>query len=185
MPGALAHPFDLAGGRVVTSDFTGAGQTVKAIIANALGAQTHLQVRELAERICGELRSKDYLSEAMAVYHYVLANTRYTRDPRTVELVKSPYRMVDDLLSGHRLQIDCDDMCVLIATLLLSLGHQVRVVTAAFAKQYYKGELQYSHVFVQAFEPRTGTWYTLDPVAGEHTRQMHSRIVAAKVYAVA
>jgi hypothetical protein len=181
----VAHPFDLSGGRVVTQAFKGAPMTVKAIIAASLAAQTKMQVRELAERICRELRSKDYLSEALAVYHYVLANTRYTRDPRTVELVKAPYRIIDEMLAGERPLIDCDDMTVLIATLLLSLGHSVRIVTAAFANQFYKQERQYSHVFAQAYEPKSKTWFTLDPVAGENTRQMHARIVAAKVYGLA
>lgn len=181
----VAYPFDLAGGKVVIAPFKGAPQTVQSIITAALGAQTHLQVRELAERICRELRSKDYLSEALAIYHYVVANSRYTRDPTTIELVKAPYRIIDAMLGGERPLIDCDDMTVLIATLLLSLGHRVRIVTAAFEDQYYKGERQYSHVFVQAYEPKSRTWYTLDPVAGEHTRQMHGRIKAAKVYPLA
>jgi transglutaminase-like putative cysteine protease len=170
---------------VVTAPFRGAPQTVQSIISASLAAQDHMQVRELAERICRELRSKDYLSEALAIYHYVVANTRYTRDPTTIELVKAPYRIIDELLGDERPMIDCDDMTVLIVTLLLSLGHRVRVVTAAFANQFYKKERQYSHVFAQVWEPHSNTWITLDPVAGEHTRQMHARIVAAKVYGVA
>jgi hypothetical protein len=39
-------------------------------------------------------------------------------------------------------------------------------------------------VFAQAREPRTGAWITLDPVAGDKTKEMQRRVVAAKVWPV-
>lgn len=165
--------------------FRGAGQTVEIIIKAALEAQNHFEVRQLAEEIVRDLRAKDYLSEILAVYHFVLTRCRYTRDPRTVELVKSPHRIVMELLSGRRPMIDCDELTALLAALLLSLGCSVRIVTVAFKDMKYKGQRQYSHVFTQALEPKSGKWITVDPVAGAKTDRMHRRVKFAKIYVVA
>lgn len=167
---------------IIKEPFRGAPHTVATIQSGALEAQNHYEVRQLAEDICRDLRSKDYLSEILAIYHYICANTRYLRDPKTVELVRSPRKFVEELLNGHKPQGDCDDLSALLAALLLSVGCQVRIVTVAFAHVKYRGERQYSHVFTQAYEPRSQTWVSVDPVAGEKTKNMHARGVAFKVY---
>lgn len=164
--------------------FMGSPQTVSVIIKTAVESQNRYEIRQLVEEICRNLRSKDYLSEMFAIYHYVCANTRYMRDPATIELVKAPWVVIQEIKSGNRPQLDCDDMSALLAALLLSVGCSVRVVTIAFKNNFYGGERQYSHVFTQAYEPRSKTWVTLDPVAGEKTKSMHSRAVAVKIYNV-
>jgi transglutaminase-like putative cysteine protease len=171
--------------QVKRAPFKGAKHTVEVIIKAALDSQAHFCVRQLGEEIVKDLRTKDYLSEALAVYHYVCRKTKYQRDPRTVELVKAPYLVCQDLIQGGRPALDCDDITALLAALLLSLGAQCRVVTVAFANQFYNGERQYSHVFVQVFEPKSRAWVTLDPVAGSNTKKMMRRAVASKVYPVA
>lgn len=165
--------------------FRGAEQTAKLIRDSALASQNHFGVRKLAEEICRDLRSKDYLSEILAVYHFVLTNTRYMRDPKTVELVKAPWRVVTELVSGRRPNLDCDDLTALLAALLLSIGCSVRVVIVAFKNQVYKGRRQYSHVFVQALEPKSGKWITVDPVGGDRTNRMLARVKFAKIFQVA
>lgn len=162
--------------------FRGSPQTVAVIIKSAIEAQNHYIVRQLVEEICKDIRSKDYLSEILAIGHFVSSKTRYMRDPLTVELVKAPWIVIKEIYDGGTPNLDCDDMTALLAALLLSVGCRVRVVTAAFKNTFYKGQRQYSHVFVQAYEPKTKTWITVDPVAGEKTKSMHNRIVAAKIY---
>lgn len=165
--------------------FRGAEQTAKLIRESALSSQKHFAVRRLAEEICRDLRSKDYLSEILAIYHFVLTNTRYMRDPKTVELVKAPWRTVTELLSGRRPQLDCDDLTALLSALLLSVGCSVRIVIVAFKNIKFNGERQYSHVFCQALEPKSGKWITVDPVGGERTSKMHGRVKFAKIFMVA
>jgi transglutaminase-like putative cysteine protease len=142
-------------------------------------------VRQLAEALAGGLGSKDYLSEALSVYYFVIANTRYMRDPRTVELVRAPHIVVAELAQGKTPSLDCDDMASLIVALLLAMGNEVRIVTVAFHHAFHRGKRQFSHVFVQAREPRTRMWITLDPVAAEKTAQMLRRVKAAKIWPVA
>lgn len=148
-------------------------------------SQTKTELRTLAEDICRGLRSKDYLSEALAFYHYVDAYTRYMRDPRTVEFVRAPYIIAQQLLSGVRPQLDCDDMAALLAALVAITGGRCRVATLAFQNLFYRGERQYSHVLAQAFEPKSGTWLCLDPVAGPRTQKMLKQAVAVKFWPIA
>lgn len=168
-----------------SSKFEGAGSTVEAIKAAALSSQQQLSVRQLVEEICQGLRDKDYLSEALAVLHFVWGRTRYMRDPRTVELVKSPHVMAEEILSGGTPQLDCDDMTALLLALLLASGARVDLITANFRKLRFQGVPQYSHIFIRVQEPRTGAWIVLDPVAGVLTAKMLKQIVEAKVWSVA
>ena len=165
--------------------FKGANQTAAVVREAALASQQHIAVRKLAEEITRELRSKDYLSEILAIHHFLLTNCRYFRDPKTIELVKAPHIVVLELLSGRKPSLDCDDLTALAAALLLSAGCSVRLVVVAFEDVIYKGERQYAHIFVQALEPKSGKWITCDFVAGENTARMHSRVRFAKIFPVA
>lgn len=171
--------------QIETKPYVGAPQTVADIRRTALESQHHYAVRQLVERICQDLRSKDYLSEYLAINNFNFAHTRYMRDPRTTELVRAPYLVAEALLRGETPSLDCDDLTALTLAQCLAVGGHVRLVTVAFRKMVYRGEVQYSHVFAQALEPRQQIWVTLDPVAGLHTRDMHRRIVVAKVWPVA
>ena len=180
--------------RSITEPFRGAPHTVEHIKRAALESQTQYPLRLLAEDIVGKLGSKDYLSEILAIYYWVCANTRYANDPRTVELVRSPrevlsrlQRAVSQLRSGSRWKpsLDCDDLTALLAALFLSLGREVRIVTVAFRHAFYNGQRQYQHVYVQVREPRTMQWIILDPVAAEATGEMTRRIKAVKIWPIA
>lgn len=171
--------------RVLKFDYRGAPQTVSVMREAALSAQDQIIVRQLAEEICQGVASKDYGSEYLAIYYYVLGHTRYMRDPRTVELVKNPSIVATDLLAGKIPSLDCDDTSALIAALIMSMGGKAEFVTVAFRRQYYNGELQYSHVFCRAQEPRSGEYVILDTVSAEKTSEMLRRVRAAKVWAIA
>lgn len=164
--------------------YRGAPQTVDVLRRETQRAANHMVVRQLAERVCSELDSKDYLSEYLALYHMVLARCRYMRDPRTVELVRKPHVVCAEILRGGRPNLDCDDESVLLAALFAAVGADVRFVTVAFVNAFYRGQRQYSHVFVQAKEPRTGVWITFDPVAADQTASMLRRTKAAAVWPV-
>ena len=171
--------------KVLRLPYRGAPQTVSVLTDAALRSQRDLRVRLLAEELSAGLGSKDYLSEGLAVYYFLLGNACYMRDPRTVELVKSPQLLVAEIRSGKKPRIDCDEMAALIAALGLAMGNEVRIVTVAFHHAFHNGHRQYSHVFTQFVEPRSRAVVTLDPVAAEKTRQMLSRVKAAKIWPVA
>ena len=151
----------------------------------ALDSQSNMAIRQLAEVACSGLDSKDYTSEYLALYNLLLQRCRYMRDPRTVELVRAPYLVAQEILQGGRPNLDCDDMSAFLGALVLAVGGNVRYVTVAFRNAFYNGQRQFSHVFAQALEPRTGLWITLDPVAAEKTAEMMGRIKAAAIWPVA
>lgn len=164
--------------------YRGAPQTISVLRRETARAADYMVVRQLAEQVCGQLDSKDYLSEYLALYHMVLARCRYMRDPRTVELVRKPHVVCSEILRGGRPNLDCDDESVLLAALFSAVGADVRFVTVAFQNAFYRGQRQYSHVFVQAREPKTNTWITFDPVAAEQTASMLRRTKAAALWPV-
>jgi len=175
----------ITGDKVLQFDYRGAPQTVAVMRRAALDSQSKLAVRQLAEAACSRLDSKDYTSEYLALYNLLLQTCRYMRDPRTVELVRAPYLVAQEILQGGRPSLDCDDLSAMLAALILSVGGSVRFVTVAFRNAFFNGVRQYSHVFAQALEPRSGLWIVLDPVAAEKTKDMMERIRAAAVWPVA
>lgn len=168
----------------VTLDYRGAPQTIEVIKRSVFESQYKPVVRMLVEEVTKHLQSKDTVSEALAFYHLVLDRTRYMRDPRGVEYVRAPWVVVEQIMAGHTPGIDCDDATALICAMAAVSGAQCRAVTVAFRNMHYQGRRQYSHVFAQIREPRTNKWITLDPVAGEKTREMKNRTVAAKFWPI-
>jgi hypothetical protein len=175
----------ITGDKVLKLEYRGAPQTIQVMRRAALDSQSNLAVRQLAEAACAKLDSKDYTSEYLALYNLLLQTCRYMRDPRTVELVRAPYLVAQEILQGGRPSLDCDDLAAMLGALVLAVGGNVRFVTVAFKNAFFNGQRQYSHVFAQALEPRTGLWIVLDPVAAEKTSEMMTRIKAAAVWPVA
>ena len=165
-------------------DYRGAPQTIAVIKKAVLDAQARPVVRAFAEEITQKLRSKDTVSEALAFYHAILHHTRYMRDHRNVEYVRAPWVVIQQIRSGMIPGLDCDDITALLCALAAVTGAECRAVTVAFKNMFFQGKRQYSHVFAQIKEPRTGAWLTLDPVAGDKTQEMKSRIVAAKFWPI-
>lgn len=168
--------------RILTAPYKGAPHTVRIIKDAVAESRNHYLVRRATELVCQGLRSKDYLSEALAICYWVEQRTRYMRDPRSVELVRAPYKVIEQIQAGQTPCLDCDDMAALICGMLESSGAECSVVTVAFRNMFYQGERQYSHVFAQVREPRSGATIVLDPVANVDTDKMLSRVVAAKVW---
>lgn len=158
--------------------YWGAPQTIEVMGKAILDDAKRFETRRLVEVICEDLDSKDYLSEYLAAYYFLLQRTRYMRDPRVTELVRAPYIMSGLIQQGRRPSLDCDDLVTLLASMFQQMGGRVELVTAAFADQFVGGRRQYSHVFLRVLEPRTGTWIVFDPVAAEKTLEMLGRIVA-------
>lgn len=106
-------------------------------------------VRQLACNILKQYRvpSMCYAQEAMAIGDWVKRNFRYVRDTRGVETLQDPLTMIDQIQRGNG-QGDCDDHALLIATLLLSIGHSpsFRVV------KYNKHANSYAHIYVVSYE---------------------------------
>ena len=97
------------------------------------------------------VKPKDYLAEIDAIFRWVQRNIRYTKDPFQVEVLHSARRMLE-LRAG-----DCDDMTILLGSMLKSIGHPVRLVVAGFDLQRPD---QYSHIFMEVL--CKNQWIPLD-----------------------
>ena len=113
--------------------YRGSPQTIALMRETALASQQHFAIRQYAEQVCSQLASKDYLSEYLALYFASLRDTRYMRDPATVELLKAPYRIAEQILKGGRPSLDCDDYAAFLAALCLTVGGKAEAYNRSIA----------------------------------------------------
>ena len=93
-------------------------------------------VRKVAENIIRKVKARDRLGEIKAIHDWVKNHVRYTADPYGIELIKSPRRLLMDYAEARKLRptepatvlCDCDESSLLAASLLGSVGHDVRIV---------------------------------------------------------
>ena len=116
------------------------------------GARDFL-VRQRAIQIFREagVPAKDRMGEVCALFQWVQVNVRYTRDILNLELLHTPRRMLE-LLAG-----DCDDMTILLGSMLRATGHPVRIVLCGFRPELPHS---YSHIYPEA--QVRGRWIALD-----------------------
>jgi hypothetical protein len=112
-------------------------KTIQVMREIALSRAGNPVVRELALNIImmSKIPSHNFIDEARAIGQYVQQKVHYVRDPAGIEQLHDPLLMIDRIRAGHGYG-DCDDMSLLIATLLLSIG----------AQPYYRA-IKYDSVF--------------------------------------
>jgi len=166
----------------VQRPFRGPEDTLRAMADAALGprGEKSFAVRQFTEHMLRDVWPKDYLGEILAIRNTFVQMSpwrpgvplfKYTNDPRHVELVKDPERMVDEIRQYGTTLVDCDEISAMAATMCLQVGREVELVALGFSK----GEL--SHVGIRAREPKTGQWIWLDGVAGPKEREAAGRAV--------
>ena len=107
-------------------------------------------VFDLSRDIVKNIQSKKWGLEVAAVFRWVRDNIRYVKDPRNIETLHTPEKILE---FG---QGDCDDQSILLATLLESIGHPARFVAVGFTPGTF------SHVYI---ESKIGNrWVPLDPI---------------------
>lgn len=187
--------------------YTGTPKTVYEILSVAYGPYggQSWQVRKFAEEVVKHVRPRDYWSEALAIYYTCCSLTvRYTHDPTLNELVKSPAKMIHEIMTRGVALGDCDDLTALIIAGELAIGVPVRVGTGAFdldlellpqlgmerperfgltVQGSGRAPGPFTHVWAEGQRP-DGTWVMLDPVAGPNTRQMLRQLKQVRYYHV-
>jgi hypothetical protein len=82
------------------------------------------EIRKLAEDIVRPLAQRDWKAEARAIEAWVRRGLRYTRDGLNVETLKTPRSLSDEFKAHGKFTGDCDDASMLVAALLLAVGHR-------------------------------------------------------------
>jgi hypothetical protein len=123
--------------------------TVSVMRSMAKDRSTHPLVRLLALNILQDAKipSHNYLDECMAIGRYVQRYVRYVKDPKGMEQLTDPILMIEKLQRGEAMG-DCDDMSLLIATLLLAIGHQPYFRMVRYTELYGP----YNHIYVVCYE---------------------------------
>lgn len=106
-------------------------------------------IRRKAADLVQNNGQKAFAAEVRDIFVFVRDRIRYLKDINGVETIAAPHLTLE---YGHG---DCDDKCVLLASLLESIGHSTRFVALALTPGLF------SHVIV---ETRIGRdWVPLDP----------------------
>jgi hypothetical protein len=163
------------------SGFRGAPDTLQLMREHSWGqyGEHSVLVRMMLEEIVRDMRGKDYLGEILAVRNFVTQRLRYVNDPLHIEYVKTPERLVEEILDNGVALADCDEMAQLIATFGLQLGREAEFIVVGFGAP---GD--YSHVFTRIKEPKTGEWIVCDPVAGSDERTMLERVTTYEIWSL-
>ncbi len=160
--------------------YRGPNATLETMARHALGprGEQSMRVRAFTESIVREVHPKDYLGEILAIRNCFVQWSprrpgvplfRYTNDPRHVEMVKDPERIILEVEEHGTSLIDCDESAQLAATMLMQIGREVDLVAMGFER----GSL--SHVAVRAREPKCGKMILLDGVAGPREAEAAGR----------
>ncbi len=129
-------------------------ETIKFMQKVARLRSGHPLIRKLALNILQDyhIPSNFYADESLAIGDYIKKSVRYVRDPDNIEYLQDPIDLVKQMQNSEA-QGDCDDMALLIASLLLSVGHQ-----PSFGAVRYKGtDGPYNHIYVVDYEKNKGS----------------------------
>lgn len=110
-------------------------------------------ILRMAKDIIRSVPPFDDYSEAETLYNWVRANIRFTKDPVNKETLYPPTELLQ-IRSG-----DCDDISMLLATLLMAIGYPARLMTVAA-----NGD-EFSHVYVEG--QVNGQWIPMDPARSD------------------
>lgn len=128
-------------------------ETVELMRKKARELSSHPMVRALALKIIESRRlgSHNFLDEARAIAEFVQQEVRYVKDINNVEQLHDPIYMIERIKEGTA-QGDCDDMSLLLATLLLSVGHQPYFAIV----RYRTVSGPYNHIYVVTYDRNWG-----------------------------
>jgi len=131
----------------------GVEQTIHAMRGLVDEALRDPAINRLARDIVRGVPAFDDYAEANALYSWVRQNIRFTKDPVNKETLYPPAELLQ-IRAG-----DCDDISMLLATLLMSVGYAARLMTVAA-----NGD-EFSHVYVEG--QINGQWVPMDPARSD------------------
>lgn len=110
---------------------------------------THPLVRQLGINILNEAQTKshNHADEAVAIGRWVQQNVAYMKDPDGVELLQDPIYIIKKSQSNEA-RGDCDDMALLMATLLISIG----IKPSFKIVRWQKPNGNFNHIYVTVKE---------------------------------
>ena len=124
--------------------------TIEVMKKMARDFSRHDLVKRLATNILNfkKIPSHHYLEEAKAIGQFVQKHVRYVKDPVDTESLQAPDMMIRMMTDVGYTMGDCDDMALLIATLLMSIGIKPKFR----AIKYNEASASFNHIYVVVYE---------------------------------
>lgn len=118
---------------------------------------TNLITKETAKRITYSRRPTDEIGIITDIFNWVRSNIKYYRDSKGREEITYPYIILSAIREGRlNFTSDCDDIAVLLASMLKSLGFKVRLEIIALNKSVY------NHARVSVYSEKLKRWLPLE-----------------------
>lgn len=146
-------------GRKFVNGSLRADETMRAMVAMIRGSLSDPRVWRVARRIAADSNSRDQTTVARAVRAWCLKRFRYVRDPKRVELLQSPVRMLEEIERFGYFAGDCDEASIMTAALCCAVGIECELMAVAF-----RPGVPLSHVFAVALPDRGARPVELDIV---------------------
>lgn len=138
--------YPVSGKSTTLKEYADVYDTIPAI--KRIVAENYLAVAELAEY----LRDNNDEETFRNIWNYVKEKIRYQNDVRGKEQLRTPQRTISDKTG------DCDDMSILISSMLINLGYAHELYVTA-----YKQKDQWQHIYPVVYD-RNGKRYVIDCV---------------------
>lgn len=126
-----------------------APDTLARMVAVIRASVSDPRVWRVARRIAAKTNSRDQAVLARAVRAWCDARYRYVRDPRRVELLQSPQRMLTEIANTGYFAGDCDEASIMTAALCTAIGIPCELHAISF-----RAGKPLSHVFAIAYPDR-------------------------------
>lgn len=126
-------------------------ETLKVMKKVARDRSGHPKIRQLAINIINQANTKshNYICEAKAIGEWVKKHIAYVRDANGIEQLHDPLTMIDQIQRGV-CRGDCDDMSLMIATLLLAIGGKPKFRCVRY--QSGKATDSFNHIYVVVYD---------------------------------
>jgi hypothetical protein len=165
-----------------TEEYTGTGRTVEAMESMSRGRRgaLALALRLAIEDVIRYVRPRDQLSMLAAIYNWFDRRYHFVRDPRDVEQVKDPLRILAEIRRHNRAVGDCDDASAFLDGSVRTVGIDSQIVRTGFRDPTPEQQMgdergRYSHVLAVGYD-QYGRPIVIDPVAGPRTPKMLKRV---------
>lgn len=142
--------------------------TVQRILKAVQSDQGELSIpfRLAMEDIIRNVNQRDKLSIIAAVYYWFKPRFNYVYDPREIEMVKTPVRLLNEIRTYGKCCGDCDD-----ATTFLLAAFRILGIAAKPTRVNFQAGAPFAHIFVIAWD-QYGRALAVDPVSSYKTPRM-------------
>lgn len=95
------------------------------------------KVIEFTRKLLTTRRNNDHKRNFEDIAKFITDSFIYVADPMYVEYVISPTVMLKDWATSGKMHGDCDDVCLLMASMLVSVGIDTRIVAVKAGSDYF------------------------------------------------